>query len=62
MKTSYQVGDRCKIDIDEGVIIEIVAMREAYRVRLDNGRTLEVDERLLKRVPPPRAMVEEVPR
>ena len=60
MKTSYNIGDRCKVGQEEGTVTAVVTHRNGYRVTLDDGRTLSVDEKQIGSAPakPVHKMVE----
>lgn len=59
MRTSYKVGDRCRVGPDLGKIVAILPLEEAYQVRLDNGQTLSIAERLLKLEPQDKEQTDE---
>lgn len=52
MKTSYQPGDRARIGTGLGMVTEVLPLKGAYRVRMDDGRTLTVAKELMLAAPP----------
>jgi hypothetical protein len=54
MKTSYAVGDRCRVAGAEGTIKAVVPERNGYRVQMDDGRSVSVDEKHLQGPAPAR--------
>jgi hypothetical protein len=47
MRTNWGVGDRIRAAGEEGTITEVLSQRGAYRVKLDSGRGICTDEKLV---------------
>lgn len=47
MRTNWQVGDRVRAAGEEGTITEVLETRGQYRVKLDSGRGICIDEKLV---------------
>ncbi len=47
MRTSFKNGDRCRVGRETGTILSANELMGSYTVRLDDGRTVNIDERIL---------------